>query len=184
MNNRLNFSLILLCLVLINFKIILINEESLILICFSVFCFLAVSRLSDSTVEFFENQTDDIKAEFAISARQLINSSETKKKQLHTRLCWPGVFRKLKIEFKSFNIFILGQFSFFYNSQLQQKIQKKLEFSSRLESQLTKVLILIISEKLQNFVRLQNFCGSVLDIPAFKTIKKIYFREHLQKLIR
>ena len=184
MSIRLNLSLILICLILINFKLILINEETLILICFSTFCFLTTSRLSTTIITFFKTQAEAVKADFISSSSKLIQTSEVKKVKLQTKQVWPQVFTNLKKDFKLFNSFILGQFSSFYHTQLQKKIQKKLEFSSRLETQLTKILVLIITEKLQNFVKLQNFYQAKLKVVAFKTIKKIYFREHLQKLAK
>ena len=184
MNNRLNLSLILICLILINFKIILVNEETLILICFATFCFLSTSRLSGTVSDFFKNQSETIKSELILSSSKVAKSTEIKKSSLQATLMWPQVFCTLKKDFNNFNNFILNQFPSFYYSQLQKKLQKKLEFSVRLELHLNKVLILIITEKLQSFVKLQNFCETVLNITAFRTIKKIYFREHLQKIIK
>jgi len=86
MNTRVNFSLILIILILINFKIILINEESLILVCFTTFCFLATSRLSTSVASFFETQQQVIKAEFLSSATKLIEVTEQKKQSLQKTL--------------------------------------------------------------------------------------------------
>ncbi len=184
MTNRVNFSLILIGLILINLKIILINEETLILICFSVFCFLASSRLSSSVEDFFNSQTTAIKSELVASTSKLITITQNKQNKLQTKVIWPHIFSNLKADFKGFNFYILAQFSSFYHFELKNKLKKKLEFSARLEVQLTKVLTLIIAEKLQKFVAVQNFFEGTLKVPAFKTIKTIYFREHLQKLIK
>lgn len=184
MNNRVNFSLILISLILINFKILLINEESLILICFSAFCFLSSTRLSSTVESFFKTQTDTLKSELISSSSKLISTTKQKKSNLQTKLVWPSIFSELKLDVYNFNVFILSQFSLFYQTELQNQLQKKLEFSLRLESQLTKILVLIITQKLQNSVKLQNFYQGILKVNTFKTIKTIYFREHLQKIVK
>ena len=184
MTTRINFSLLLIALILINFKIILINEETLILICFSVFCFLFSTRLSNNVEHFFKSQAETTKSELVNSSVKLISTTEIKKKKLQTTNAWPHVFSNLRTDFKAFNSFVLTQFNSFYQAELQKKIHKKLEFSARLELQLTKMFILVITEKLQKFVKLQNFFNGVLKVSSFKTIKKIYFREHLQKLTK
>lgn len=184
MNTRINFSLVLISLVLVNFKIILVNEETLILICFVTFCFLVMSRLSDSITATFATQQKSIKLDFLSSSEKLIQITKQKKQTFKKIEVWSNVFLTLKTNFKNFNNFVLGHFTDLYFANIQKNIQKKLEYSNRLEMQLTKLFVLVITEKLTKISKLQKFYTDVLKVSSFLTIKKIYFREHLQKITK
>lgn len=180
--NRINFGLFLIFLILINFKIILVNEETLILVCFAVFCFLVMSRLSNSLSDFFSTQASEIKSGFLTSSKIKVNFTKQQQETILISLPWPEVFNILKTEVKQVNSFLFSQFESSYFLSLHIQLSKKLEFSKRLEIQLSKLIITVITEKLRKTSKLHSFCTVVLQIPAVISMNKVQFREHLRKI--
>lgn len=180
--NTISFSFFLLAFLCVKFNILLLNEESLILIVFIVFCTLCTIRLRESVKSYFELQIKSIKESLFYSNSKLKDSFILNKKNLKISTNWSNEFNNLKIHFKDFNKFILLNWTQFYKVELIQKIEKKLLFSQRLENQLLKLVTLIVVEKVKKIFVIKNFCNSTLHLKKFQTSEKIYFREHLKKI--
>ena len=59
---------------------------------------------------------------------------------------------------------------------------KRLLFISRLEKQTSRLLTLLLIQKLKKVVELKYFCGSVLSIPYFKCTNKITTLEYIKTI--
>ena len=182
MKNPVNLSFFLFFFVLVKLNLLLLNEESLILIVFIVFCILSTFKLSTPTSEFFEAQVNVIKLNYSSSDHKLIELFDKKQQTLTSSANWVSEFTKLQKHFQNFNIFTLEKLPNFYKLQIKNKVEKKFNFSKRLEQQVSKLISLIILEKLNKFILIQSFCTNTLILNKFITSEKIYLREHLTKI--
>ena len=170
-------------LVLIAQNIILLNEESLILICFISFCFLCVRNISESIITEFDN-------------RSLIIKETIKKSLNHIFIVLNDMFSTKNRSWNLFNSFKrleskhLNSINIIFDWSTQNLIEntkipflKRLQFIRRLESQTTQLIPLLIIRKLQNIIFLKHFCCLDLNNPHFLCLKKVNTREYIQSII-
>jgi len=182
MNISFNFSFFILMFLLIKFNILLLNEESLILAVFCVFCVLSTIKLGPEISHSFETQRNSIKSNLVQSSSKILSLFNSQKVTLTASQNWLNEFTKLKIHFLTFNSLIFKQSPEFYQSQILIRLQKKLMFSKRLEQQVIKLISLIILEHTKKNLRIKRFCIKVLLLKKVRTSEKIYLREHLTKI--
>lgn len=183
MVTRLNIGFFLIFLILINLKVILLNEESLILLCFVIFCLLITIKLGSSISSNFNTEILKVKGDLLNSNQLLTDSFEKQKCRLTVTENWNAEFLKLKSHFKQFNFFIFAQYSGVFVNNAQVSIKRKLIFTKNLEKQLEKLISLIILDKLNQIIILQKFCLNKLKLKNFISIQKVYLREHIQKIM-
>nr|YP_009040510.1 ATP synthase B chain precursor [Kappaphycus striatus]AHG98609.1 ATP synthase B chain precursor [Kappaphycus striatus] len=175
----LNFSFVaIFSFILVYQNIIILNEETLILVCFITFCFLIHSKLSKSVHNNFEDQSISIKISVESSLNLLL-------KELLTNIKVQSNYKGLATDFKNLgDHFLKLSFSFLDRIPLQfmkshKKIYpKKLSFTSRLEKQTTKLIALLISHKLAKIVSLKKFYAHNFKMNSFLCIDKVMLREY------
>nr|YP_011017635.1 ATP synthase F0 subunit b [Campylaephora kondoi]YP_011017638.1 ATP synthase F0 subunit b [Campylaephora kondoi]WQF69458.1 ATP synthase F0 subunit b [Campylaephora kondoi]WQF69461.1 ATP synthase F0 subunit b [Campylaephora kondoi] len=177
-----NFGIFLLMFLLVKFNILLLNEESLILLVFITFCILSTVKLGPLTSSFFELQQNDVKLGIKSSTQKLIELFTQQKLKLGISSNWETQFYQLKSHLINFNKLVLLQIPNFYQMCGLIQLKKQLSFSRRLEQQVMKLISLIILEKLNKILVTQEFCNNVLVSKKFKTSDKINLREHLTKI--
>nr|YP_011003663.1 ATP synthase F0 subunit b [Gracilaria eucheumatoides]WPS66065.1 ATP synthase F0 subunit b [Gracilaria eucheumatoides] len=176
----LNISIvILLSLILISQNIILLNEETLILLCFITFCWICFNRLKNSISEDFENQKTNIKTEFLESFESLLNVSI---KNLELQKIFPILitnFIKLEQHFQGLSLVITRQLPILYAREAQEIFLKKLSFTKRLEQQTSKLISLLLIKKIEKIALLKYFYITRVKISIFECGYKITLREYI-----
>nr|UAD89899.1 ATP synthase F0 subunit b [Gracilariopsis chorda] len=177
----LNISIIiLLFLILISKNVILLNEETLILLCFTTFCWIGFDKLKDSFNKDFFDQTSKIKNDFKESFNLFLTS-------LNTNLKWQNVFRNfsinfnsLKSYFKNLNLRITERLPLLHSQSIQKIYLKKLLFTHRLEQQTGKIVILLLMKKMEKITTLKHFYSTTVKFSNFKCNYKIILREYIK----
>ena len=182
LRNTFNFSFFLLMFLFVKFNIILLNEETLILIIFSIFCILSVIRLRGLTTHYFESQFNAIKISLVLSNSKLKNSFQEKQQNIDISTNWVTEFLKLKSHLIVFNSFVLAKLIQFHQLKLIQQLEKKFLFSKNLEQQFSKLVSLILLDKVTKVTKVKIFCKKTLLLKKFGAIEKLYFREYLTKI--
>nr|ATG87374.1 ymf39 [Gracilaria chouae] len=178
-----NFSIVvILSLILISKNIILLNEETLILLCFITFCWLGFNKLKDSLDVDFETQRKEIETKFSESFETILSS-------LSTNLKWQKLFPTLITNFgaleKQFVVLgskMLEQVPAIQNQELQKTYIKKLSFTQRLEDQTGKVISLVLVKKVEKITFLKYFYATKIKIATFQCNYKIALREYIETI--
>nr|YP_010199766.1 ATP synthase F0 subunit b [Gracilaria multipartita]UAD89724.1 ATP synthase F0 subunit b [Gracilaria multipartita] len=179
----LNFSIVvILSLILISKNLILLNEETLILLCFVTFCWLGFTKLKDSLYADFEIQRKEIEIKFAESFASIVNS-------LIANLKWQKLFPILitnfgilKQQFTTLSSKMIGQVPAIQNQELQKTYLKKLYFTKRLEEQTSKVISLVLVKKIEKITSLKYFYLTKIKIVPFLCNYKIVLREYIETI--
>nr|YP_010199591.1 ATP synthase F0 subunit b [Gracilaria cearensis]UAD89449.1 ATP synthase F0 subunit b [Gracilaria cearensis] len=179
----LNFSIVvILSLILISKKLILLNEETLILLCFVIFCWLGFAKLKDSLHADFETQRNEIETKFLESFESIVSS-------LIVNLKWQKLFPILIANFgileKQFTILgskMIEQLPLIQNQELQKTYFKKLSFTKRLEEQTSKAISLVLVKKIEKITFLKYFYSTKIKIATFQCNYKIALREYIETI--
>nr|YP_008994211.1 hypothetical protein Rhody.mt.08 [Rhodymenia pseudopalmata]AGO19263.1 hypothetical protein Rhody.mt.08 [Rhodymenia pseudopalmata] len=179
----LNFSFLLLfSLFLISQNIFLLNEESLILLCFVIFCWLVFDKIQALVALDFDQRSDKIQISLKDSLDQVIDTS-IKNLELQKQLESINLeLQLLKKHFIDLNSLISAKLCDFSVQQTKSVFYKKLLFAQRLEQQMAKLLTLLIFKKLSKIVLLNFFYTQNLQIPIFLCLNKIALRECLENI--
>nr|APC24897.1 ATP synthase F0 subunit b [Gracilariopsis andersonii] len=177
----LNISIIiLLLLIFISKNIILLNEETLILLCFTTFCWLGFNKLKDSFSKDFFDQKNQIENDFKNSFNVILTS-------LNSDLQWQNIFQKLSTNFsllesyfKNFNLRITERLPLIHSQNVQRIYFKKLLFTQRLEQQTGKIIILLLMQKMEKITTLKHFYSTKIILPNFECNYKIILREYIE----
>nr|YP_011017564.1 ATP synthase F0 subunit b [Antithamnionella miharai]WQF69339.1 ATP synthase F0 subunit b [Antithamnionella miharai]WQF69364.1 ATP synthase F0 subunit b [Antithamnionella miharai] len=178
-----NFSvLFFLLLILVNTKFILLNEETLILICFITFCWLGSIKLNNAINNYFKLQQSSIKFKIQNSFVQNLNDLNNLITHNNKNRIWNLKFLELKNHFLEFSKDFVQLFPSFCQANFQNNIFKKLIFTKRLEQQMIKLISLVLIEKLHKIIVIQKFLETTLQFKPIFTIKKIALREYFKKI--
>lgn len=165
---------------LVTQKILLLNEESLILLCFIMFILLSVNNLGISLNNSLRNQSIQISESLIYSLKNLLI---TLKK--HSLL--KEDFRIVFLNFSKFKdhynhlILILGNLISSYTKyNLILAYNKRLLFIDKVEKQTIKLLNTIIIKKLGSIVKIKYFYNSSIKITSFLNLNTILLRECIQ----
>lgn len=165
---------------LITQNVILLNEETLILICFCAFCWLSVQNLGNSFAKFFDDRSSKIENEINDSVNSVITQLE---QAINLKIQFLNVFN----EFKLISINTLKFIDVFSGLLTNYKVNlnrtsfpKRLIFISRLEKQTSRLLTLLIIQKLKKVIELKQFCSETLGVPYFKCTSRIAIREYIR----
>ena len=162
---------------LVTQKILLLNEESLILLSFIVFILLSLNNFSDSISTSLNNQITQIKSSLKESLKKvldLLQNFSMLNKNLKLILV---NFLELKSYYKTFIIFLerlVVNYNIYY---LTSTYKKKLNFINKIEEQTFKLLTIIIIKKLNLIIRTKYFYSSSIKVSQFSSINKILLRE-------
>lgn len=178
-----NFIIInLILLILIFQKILLLNEETLILICFISFCWIAYNKIGDSIAFSFKDDSSKIK-------NILIDSLNQVAYNLNQYIIANLKFAKLQTNFnelKQHFIILISLTSVNFPKYSEQNIKllyaRKLFYTWRLEQQTIKLITALILKKIEKIAFTKQFCTQKLCLPYFKCLDKIILREYLEKV--
>nr|YP_009317629.1 ATP synthase B chain precursor [Pterocladiella musciformis]AOX49081.1 ATP synthase B chain precursor [Pterocladiella musciformis] len=170
--------IILISLILISQNILLLNEETLVLVCFVTFIWLSYNKLSQNIKTDLTNQSNNIKSSIEKSFDQLIFSlnNELKNQKEFENLIHN--FKKIKFHLISLNTITAAKFPEFSLNYYQNTYKKKLIFTQKLEKQTAKLLALLITRKLVKIVTLKKFYIQSFQYPTLKCTQKISLREY------
>nr|YP_009130768.1 Ymf39 [Agarophyton chilense]AKA27623.1 Ymf39 [Agarophyton chilense]ASP44551.1 ATP synthase F0 subunit 4 [Agarophyton chilense]UAD89524.1 ATP synthase F0 subunit b [Agarophyton chilense] len=177
----LNLSIVIgVSLILISKNIILLNEETLILLCFITFCYLGFTKLKDSIAEDFDNQKNKIRNEFLESFQLVLNSVSI---NLKWWKIFPGLitnFVRLETHLKSLSSVMVLQLPIIKNHEIKRKYFKKLAFTKRLEQHTNKLIVLLLIKKIEKITFLKYFYSTKIKISPFKCNSQIALREYIE----
>ncbi len=171
---------IFLFILLVTQKVLLLNEESLILLCFIVFVFLGINNLGTSFDVSLKTQSNVIQENINTSLKniltifkKIVGFNKSFRLNLNKFLEW-------KTYYKSFVTF-LGMSILSYNKyHLISIYNKKLLFISKIEQQTLKLLTMILIKKLSSIIKTKYFYNSSIKINHFLNINTILLRECIQ----
>jgi len=171
-------------LILIAQNVLLLNEETLILICFITFSWLAVKNLSSSVAQNLDFRSATIEKELK---KSLKHDSDALISTLNIKDRFWNVFN----EFKSLGNNCLGIVNVMTTWSVQSSMEnakapfpKRLQFVSILESQTTQLLSMLVIHKLQKITELKHFCHVQLNNPHFVCLNKISTREYIHSITK
>nr|AHX02476.1 ATP synthase B chain precursor [Riquetophycus sp. HSY-2014a] len=178
-----NISIIsLMSLILIYQNILLLNEETLILICFVIFCWIAFTKLNELIY-------DDLKQRSTKIENSLINSLNQVFKVLNHSIKFNQNFKNLSSNFESLgnHFFKLGaaisnELPNYLSNKSKNVYVKKFIFVQRLERQTTKLLAILIIQKINKLVSVQKFYTYNLKISNFICFQTINLLKYLKNL--
>nr|WCH57636.1 ATP synthase F0 subunit b [Hypnea wynnei] len=179
----LNISIVVLVsFILVYSNIIILNEETLILICFVTFCFIAFNKLQNVVFEDFQSNSQKIKISLSKSFIELMNSLRLVFKHKYIFENIISNLQFLKNHFIAFGFLTSKKLPIYLENNVEVIYPKKLIFTQRLESQTSKLLALLLNYKLNKITNLQNFYTHNCKITTFLCINKITLREYLKVL--
>nr|YP_009138129.1 hypothetical protein [Calliarthron tuberculosum]AKG26261.1 hypothetical protein [Calliarthron tuberculosum] len=160
-------------------NILLLNEESLILLCFITFVWLILNKFSGTVKTSLKDQSKMIEVTLKQSLKQVLLLLKTfievnqKPKQLYLKFYQLGnYYYKL--------ISLLGnKLPKYKQTQLNNNYQKRLVFLNRVEQQTIKLLALIIIKKLSKLIKLNQFYSMTLKTNYFLCTNSIKQREYI-----
>nr|YP_009774157.1 ATP synthase F0 subunit b [Caulacanthus okamurae]QIZ74774.1 ATP synthase F0 subunit b [Caulacanthus okamurae] len=166
--------------VLVYLNIIILNEEILILICFVAFCWICTNKVGKTIAYDLENRSLTIKNSLKVSLNNLLKTLINVSK-LHSD------YEIITSKFKILHNYYIQLGTTFVNNlpkyeiaESQKKCLKKFLFVYNLEKQTTKLLVLILSEKLKKLSQIQKLCGEDLQEKRFMCFNKIVLREYME----
>ncbi len=162
---------------LVTQNILLLNEESLILLCFITFIILTLNNLSNITTDYFKNQTNQIQNSLKSSLVQILeflNKFVTLKDYSNNVL---NKFLTLKLYYVSL-INIITNFIPNYNKFiLRISYKKRLLFLNKVEEQTIKFLMIVLLKKLTQIIKIKMFYKYIIKSPQFLCLEAILLRE-------
>ena len=165
---------------LVTQKILLLNEESLILLCFITFVFIGMKNLGPSFDTSLQVQSKVIQENISISLKNLLSIFEKFRvfnKNFKFNL---NKFVEWKNYYKNF-VSLLGTLILNYNTyHLSSTYTKKLLFVNKIEQHTLKLLTVILIKKLSSIIKIKYFYNSSVKINHFLNINKILLRECIQ----
>nr|YP_009511922.1 ATP synthase F0 subunit b [Gracilariopsis mclachlanii]AXI97849.1 ATP synthase F0 subunit b [Gracilariopsis mclachlanii] len=172
--------IIIISLILISKNVILLNEETLILLCFVVFCWISFTKLKDSFNKDFLDQTNKIENDFKESFDLILTS-------LNTNLQWQNIFTTsatnlnlLKSYLKKLNKKITERLPLVHSQSVQKIYLKRLSFTQILEQQTGKIIILLLMKKMEKIAILKHFYVTTINLTSFQCNYKIMLREYIE----
>nr|YP_009988342.1 Atp4 [Gelidiella flabella]QNM39618.1 Atp4 [Gelidiella flabella] len=179
----LNISILsLITLILISQNIILLNEETLILICFITFIWLLSSKIGLSVKQDLDNQASNVHNYLENSFNQLLISMRG---ELQTQNEFQSLiynFELLKEHLLKLNSTVSHKLKKFMINRYQESFKKKLIFTQRLENQTSKLLALLVIKKLNKAVSLKAYYLNVFQLPILICAYKVSLREYFEEV--
>nr|QJF58168.1 ATP synthase B subunit precursor [Corallina officinalis] len=179
-----NILLILFLFIFLSYKnILLLNEESLILLCFITFVSLILNKFGTTITTSLTSQSKNIE----IVLKQSLEQFST---LLHKFLVLNQKPKKLISKFHKLGGYYYNLVSVLGNKlpkykelQLNTAYKNRLVFLNKVEQQTIKLLAVIIVKKLAKIIKLKQFYSSNLKINYFLCLKSINLREYIHLII-
>nr|YP_009317514.1 ATP synthase B chain precursor [Gelidium isabelae]AOX48966.1 ATP synthase B chain precursor [Gelidium isabelae] len=171
---------ILILLILISQNILLLNEESLILFCFSIFTWLSYNKLKYSVQHDLEFKASSIhnSIESSFDSILLLLKLELGNQQSAKSLI--NDFFNLKQHFIKLTTFVTVNLKKFTLNNFEKSYKKKLIFTQRLEKQTSKLLALLIVKKLNKIANLHQYYLKDFPLITWNCVYKISLREYFE----
>nr|YP_009589031.1 ATP synthase B chain precursor [Corallina ferreyrae]QBL75547.1 ATP synthase B chain precursor [Corallina ferreyrae] len=175
-----NILLIVLLFIFLSYKnILLLNEESLILLCFISFVSLVLNKFGTSINASLTSQSKDIETILKQSLKQsslllqeFLLLSQKPKKLVYKFYKLGGYYYNL--------VSVLGNLLPKYKElQLNTAYKNRLIFLNKVEQQTIKLLAVIVVKKLGKITKLKQFYSSNLKTNYFLCLKSINLREYI-----
>ena len=179
----LNLSLIsLTSFILIYQNVIILNEETLILICFVTFCFVTFNKLRETFYSDLIARSLKTKTSLIASLSQLLVTLTRTIKLQNEFKNLTAHFKNLKSSFLKLAILVSDNLPIYHTNESKLIYPIKIKFIQNMEQQITKLLALLLVQKLNKIVKIQYFCKHNLKIQYFLCFHKISLREHINQL--
>nr|WQF69412.1 ATP synthase F0 subunit b [Bostrychia moritziana] len=166
----------------ISSKILLLNEELLILICFIFFCWIGIEKFSFSINSFFENKNYSDKT-------KLINSFTTTTLKLNQQIKFNKTINKtkslfiyLKQHYLSSSSKYLTNFTLFIQNKKNLLLQNQLNLLLNLEKSYEKQIFFVLFDKLKSNIQILNFYQKKYKISKFQSQNKLILREYIKQI--
>lgn len=174
--------LILITLILISQNIILLNEETLILVCFITFIWLLYSKIGSIVKKDLDIRSIDIHnyIENSFSKLLVAFNQELKTQNEFKNLLYS--FNFLKHHLLKLNVSVSYKLKRFALNNHQEILKRKLVFTQRLENQTSKLLALLIVKKLSKSINLKAYYLNIFQLPTLNCIYKISLRECFEEV--
>lgn len=169
-------------LLLITQKILLLNEESLILLCFITFIVLSFYNLSKSVINSLQEQSSHIKSTLLQSFQTLLVTLQQFSRLYKDYKIILEKFTSLKFYYFKLVSLLSSFISTFTVSYLNLSYKKKLNFLNKTEEQTIKLFVAIVLKKLNSIIKNKHFFISSISIPQFICLDSILLRECIQLL--
>ena len=162
---------------LVTQKVLLLNEESLILLCFIMFIVLSSNNLGSVIKDSLQGESSKIEKSLKKSLKNLLGTL-TKFSTLRLTLkSLLKTFESFKNYYKNL-ILTLGALILNYTKYYSiLTYTKKLLFLKKIEDQTIKLLITIIIKKLNSIIKTKYFYNSSVKVNQFLSINTIVLRE-------
>ena len=164
-------------------NIILINEESLILLCFVVFIWIVFNNFKDNLTNYFDFESGKIKftlqnslKQFSIALKQF-STLKINSKVIYTKFKTWGTYY--------YNVItILGYKIPKKNKQYLFSLYiKRLSYINKIEQQTIKLLTFIIIQKVNKIIKLKQFYNLNFKIKYFNSLNAICIREAIKNVL-
>lgn len=165
---------------LVTQKILLLNEESLILLCFITFVTFGVSNLSKSINNSFQAQSDQIEQTLRSSLIKLLNIFNNFLSIKNSFKTLGNKFLELKFYYKKFVKTLGNKFQSCVKIKLVLSYNRKLNFINKIENKTINLLTFIVVKKLNKIIKLKKFYNSSIKITQFLCLNTILIRECIQ----
>nr|YP_009684863.1 hypothetical mitochondrionreading frame [Gloiopeltis furcata]BBK20776.1 hypothetical mitochondrionreading frame [Gloiopeltis furcata] len=178
-----NFGIITLTfLVFVYQNIILINEETLILLCFVAFCWLAFNRLKNAVYSNLTETSKKIETSVIVSMDQLSRLLTYSVESQRILKSVVSDLESLGNHFHVLNSTLLSNLPHRLVKKSSETYPKKLLFVQRLEQRTAKLLPLIVSRKLAKVAFINKFFAHKVKISAFTCKHNISVREYINTI--
>nr|YP_008963199.1 ATP synthase B chain precursor [Gelidium vagum]AGO19313.1 ATP synthase B chain precursor [Gelidium vagum] len=171
---------ILALLILISINILLINEESLILLCFIFFVYLVYNKLNSSVRFALDYRALNIQKSIKSSFDSTLTSLRSEFYTQNEIKSIVETFYGIKSHFVKLNTFVALNLNEFILNKYQKSYRKKLVFTQRLENQTSKLLALLLVKKISKITNLNQYYLQNFHLGGWKCIYKISLREHFE----
>nr|YP_009515553.1 ATP synthase protein subunit 4 [Kumanoa ambigua]AVK39506.1 ATP synthase protein subunit 4 [Kumanoa ambigua] len=174
--------LTLVLLVLVFHGILLLNEETLILICFTIFSWLFNRNVGNSIKKSLTERNSNIKFTIYNSLKEVTFSLNI---IVNTKHKFWELFYSFKILVNHY-LKLVNLIIFYFNNHniqvLKLPFPKRLQFIFKIENQIVKLLSLILIKKIQGSVELKQFFVFKFNDPHFLCQYKINIQEYIQSI--
>ena len=163
-------------------NVLLLNEESLILLCFISFIGLSVKNLGTPTKDFFSNQSSQIANLLKNSLKQILEFTRSFITfQYSLKNVLYNFIRLKKYYFKLTGI--IKTFIPNYNKlYLSQVYKNQMFFINKVENQTIKLLVVIIIQNLDTIIKSKRFYRSYIKSSQFLCLDAISLRESIKQI--
>lgn len=178
-----NFGIIsLISLILIYQNILLLNEETLILVCFIIFCWAAFNKLSESSYEDLTQRSKKVENSLDNSLNEVLKELNSSIRNQNKFLNLSSSFESLANHLFKLSSAITNQLPVYLSNKSETVYTRKFIFIQRLEKQTVKLLALLLIEKLNKIVLIQKFCTYELKVSNFLCFQSINFLKYINNV--